>query len=159
MKQLTWLIATGLYSLALLRPISAQGEILEDNVKQSLVHQASEARLKAYAPYSRYLVGAAALTSDGKVFSGFNIENASYGLTCCAERVAIFKAISEGCQDIITIAVVTKDGGFPCGACRQVLNEFNPKMIVIVSDEAGRFIKETTLDALLPNAFGPQNLE
>lgn len=123
-----------------------------------LVQKAQEAQKKAYAPYSHYLVGAAVLTSSGKIFTGCNIENASYGLVICAERTAIFKAISEGEKDIQAVAVVTKDGGMPCGACRQVLNEFHPKMKVIVADEKGKIHQEKTLEEILPSAFGPANV-
>ena len=98
------------------------------------------------------------LTQTGKIFTGCNIENASYGLCNCAERTAIFKAVSEGEKEIQAIVVVTRDGGSPCGACRQVLNEFNPKMVVINVNELGNIQGEYTLDKLLPNAFGPANL-
>jgi len=131
---------------------------MDKKTKQNLIKLAVEARKKAHAPYSRYYVGSALLTSSGEVFQGCNIENASYGLTCCSERVTLFKAVSEGITDFIAIAVVTKDGSFPCGACRQVLNEFNSNLIVLIGDEHGRLIVETTLSTLLPDAFGPHNL-
>lgn len=132
---------------------------MDEKIKQTLIKAAVEARTKAYAPYSNYLVGSALLTSEGSIIQGSNIENSSYGLTCCAERVAVFKAVSEGITDFVAVAVVTKDGGFPCGACRQVLNEFNPNLIVLIGDEKGRLVRETTLSALLPDAFGPHNLD
>jgi len=123
-----------------------------------LIERALEGRNRAYAPYSQYYVGAAILTKSGKIFSGCNVENASYGLANCAERTAVFKTISEGEREIEAIAVVTKDGGMPCGACRQVLNEFNPQMVVISADEQGRIRYQQTLDLLLPHSFGPSNL-
>lgn len=127
--------------------------------KQNLLDLACQAREKAYAPYSHYFVGSALLTSEGRIFQGCNVENASYGLSCCSERVALFKAVSEGATDVVAIAIATKEGNFPCGTCRQVLNEFNPSLIVLISNENGHLIHETTLSALLPNAFGSQNLD
>ena len=91
---------------------------------QELISQAAQAREHAYAPYSRYAVGAALLTRSGRVYTGCNVENASYSLTLCAERVALFKAVSEGEREFQAIAIVTSNGGSPCGACRQVLAEF-----------------------------------
>lgn len=131
----------------------------DEKMKQALLQSACEARKKAYAPYSHYFVGSAILTNKGTIFQGSNIENASYGLTCCSERIAVFKAVSEGVTDFIALALVTKGGGFPCGACRQVLNEFSPNMLVFIGDENGNLLHETTLAALLPNAFGPYNLD
>jgi cytidine deaminase len=127
---------------------------MDDKTKQALVQAAVEARKKAYAPYSKYFVGSALLTTEGKIFQGCNVENASYGLTCCSERVAIFKAVSEGVTDFLAIAVVTQDRGFPCGACRQVLHEFNPHLTVLIGNQEGYLVCETTLTALLPDAFG-----
>jgi cytidine deaminase len=121
--------------------------------KLRLIKTAIKASLKSYSPYSNYKVGAAVLTYNNKIFSGTNIENASYGLTLCAERIAVFKAVSEGFKKIIAIAIATKDGAFPCGACRQVLYEFGPDMIVIIVDFNGNIIKETNLKNLLPDAF------
>ena len=126
---------------------------------KNLLLEAKLAADLAYSPYSNYRVGAALLTKSGKIYSGCNIENASYGLGNCAERTAIFKAVSEGEKDIEAIVIVTRDGGISCGACRQVLNEFNPHMIVIAVDEKGKVHLETTLDQLLPSAFGPANLQ
>lgn len=125
---------------------------------RELIEKAREAQKMAYPPYSHYYVGAALLTKDGTIYTGCNVENASYGLTICAERTAVFKAISEGKREIEAIVIVTKDGGMPCGACRQVLNEFNPKMIVIAADERGYIHYEKTLSQLLTDAFGPANL-
>jgi cytidine deaminase len=130
------------------------------SISQSeLIGRALEAQKQAYAPYSNYNVGAALITQSGRIYSGCNVENASYGLGNCAERTAIFKAVSEGDRDIEAIVVATKDGGMPCGACRQVLNEFNSNMLVIAIDVQGNIHHETTLDKLLPCAFGPSNLK
>lgn len=123
---------------------------------RTLLQQAAAVRAKAHAPYSNYHVGAAALTADGETYTGANIENASYGLSVCAERVAIFKAVSEGHRAIDTVAVVTADGAPPCGACRQVMAEFGVKRIVIGSPR-GR-VRVRTLKELLPDAFTPERL-
>lgn len=128
-------------------------------VRGELVQKALEAQKKAYAPYSRYSVGAALLAKSGKIYCGCNVENASYGLTMCAERNAIFKAASEGELEFEAIALVTKDGGMPCGACRQVLNEFNARMTVIAADEQGVVHFESGLEGLLPYSFGPDNVK
>jgi len=122
----------------------------------SLVEAAKKARLHAYSPYSRVKIGAAVLTSRGAIFSGANVENASYGLACCAERNAIFKAVTEGAKDIVAIAVVgvSKDFTKPCGACRQVMVEFNPKMRVLRRGLDG-FEADETAETLLPEHFKP----
>jgi cytidine deaminase len=124
---------------------------------QELIALATEARRKAYAPYSHYLVGAALLTASGKVYTGANVENASYGLAICAERTAAVKAVSDGERDLVAIAVVTENGGSPCGACRQVLNEFGPDMRVLIADVAGKY-QALRLSELLPASFGPAQL-
>ena len=126
--------------------------------KQDLIAMAMEARKKSYSPYSRYPVGAALLTKSGKVFQGTNIENAAYSCTICAERTSIFKAIYEGEREFEAIAVVTKDGGSPCGSCRQVLSEFGLDTIVWLADENGDNIQESTVEELIPLSFGPSNL-
>jgi len=125
----------------------------------ALVNAAKKARLRAYSPYSRVKIGAAVLTSDGSIYSGANIENASYGLSCCAERTAIFKAVSEGAKDILAIAVVGKSEDFtkPCGACRQVMVEFNPRMKVFRRGIDG-FSEDGTAGSLLPAHFNPPEL-
>ena len=124
---------------------------------EDLAEVARAARARAYAPYSRYHVGAAVRADDGRVFSGCNVENASYGLSMCAERTAIFGAVAAGATQVKAVAVATEDGGTPCGACRQVLAEFAPPdgspLVVLLVDAAGR-VRETTLAALLPDAFG-----
>ena len=124
-----------------------------------LVEAARSARRKAYSPYSGVKIGAAVLTSDGRIYAGCNIENASYGLSCCAERTAILKAVSEGSRKLVALAVVGKSEEFtsPCGACRQVIVEFNPRMKVLRRGADG-FSEDTTADSLLPGAFKPDEL-
>ncbi len=124
----------------------------------SLLQLAARARDAAYAPYSRFQVGAALLAENGEVFTGCNVENASYGLTLCAERTAVCSAVAAGVRSYSAIAISAPGGAAPCGACRQVINEFNPALKVYLGDETGRLVAETTLDTLLPNAFGPENL-
>lgn len=131
---------------------------LNDEVRQQLVEAATQARKWAYVPYSHYAVGAALITDSGKVYDGVNVENAAYPTTMCAERVAVFKAVSEGERNFTAIAVVTSNGGTPCGSCRQVLAEFGVNTIVIVADETGNVVTETTVADLLPGAFLPQDL-
>ena len=125
----------------------------------ALVEAARSARRNAYSPYSRVKIGSAVLSSRGKIYSGCNIENSSYGLACCAERTAIFKAISEGDRDLVAIAVVGKSEEFtsPCGACRQVMVEFNPRMKVLRRGTDG-FTEDTTAEKLLPSHFSPEEL-
>ena len=132
---------------------------LTDDMRKNLVEAARHARQWAYVPYSHYQVGAALLTESGKVYEGVNIENAAYPTTICAERVAVFKAVSEGEDGFTAIAIVTSNGGMPCGSCRQVMAEFNHKMTVIIADEKGKIIKETSLEKLLPDAFLPADLK
>lgn len=131
---------------------------LNDEVRQQLVEAATQARKWAYVPYSHYAVGAALITDSGKVYDGVNVENAAYPTTMCAERVAVFKAVSEGERNFTAIAVVTSNGGTPCGSCRQVLAEFGVNTIVIIADETGNVVTETTVADLLPGAFLPQDL-
>lgn len=127
--------------------------------KKALAEAAVAAQKQAYAPYSAYQVGAALLTENGKIVPGCNVENASYGMTICAERAATFSAISQGERAFVALAVVTKDGAAPCGGCRQVLNEFSPNLEIFLLDEKGNQKRETRLTSLLPEAFGPQNLD
>ena len=131
---------------------------ISEQEKQSLVDLANTARQRAYAPYSNYPVGAALRTKSGRIFTGVNIENAAYPHTMCAERVAIFKAVSEGEKEFEIISVVTDNGGSPCGGCRQVLAEFGLDTIVLMADGSGKLIKETTVKELLPEAFTPDHL-
>jgi cytidine deaminase len=127
--------------------------------KDELVQTAINIRKHAYAPYSNYFVGAALLTSTGKVYTGVNVENAVYSATVCAERVAILKAVSEGEFKFQAIAVATENGGSPCGSCRQVLAEFGLDTIVLIADSQGNLVEEITVGSLLPIAFTPKNLE
>ena len=124
---------------------------------QQLVALAQEARKVAYAPYSHYSVGAALLTASGQVYTGCNVENAVYPLCLCAERTAVVKAVSEGQREFDAIAIATRNGGSPCGACRQVLREFAPHIRILLADDAGN-VRQFTLDQLLPESFGPESL-
>lgn len=126
---------------------------------QSLIDLANEVRKCAYAPYSNYPVGAALRTKSGRIFSGVNVENAAYPTTMCAERIAIFKAVSEGEREFDVIAVVTDNGGSPCGSCRQVLAEFGLDTVVLIADGNGKLLKAMTVNELLPEAFTPKHLE
>jgi cytidine deaminase len=119
----------------------------------SLIKAATDAKAQAYAPYSNFPVGAALLTASGEIFPGANIENASFGLTICAERAAVCAAVSAGKKDFVAIAVVSGSEAAcpPCGACRQVLAEFNPELQVIMSTTTGHR-KEASLSELLPLA-------
>lgn len=125
---------------------------------KKLIQEALKSKEDAYVPYSKFHVGAALLTVGGEVFTGCNIEIASYSPTICAERTAIFKAVSEGAKDIDTIAIVG-DAGFtyPCGVCRQVIREFgkDARIIIAKSEEDYRVYK---LEDLLPHSFGPEDL-
>ena len=136
-------------------------------ISNKLIEEAIKARENSYAPYSSYNVGAALLCSDGTVFTGTNIENASYGATICAERSAVFAAVSAGRRDFTAIAIVggpsdnrQSDYAYPCGMCRQVLREFvNPSKFKVIVARSADDHREYTLDELLPNSFGPDNLE
>lgn len=132
---------------------------LSDDERRLLIDLAKEARRRAYAPYSNYPVGAVLRTRSGRIFTGCNVENAAYPASMCAERTAIFKAISEGESDFDVIAVVTPNGGTPCGSCRQVMAEFGLDTLVLVADADGRLVLETTVAALLPGAFTPKDLK
>jgi cytidine deaminase len=123
-----------------------------------LIDRALKARRHAYAPYSGYPVGAALLAKSGTVYEGVNVENAAYPTGMCAERSAVFSAVSNGEREFSAIAVVTADGGTPCGSCRQVLTEFSPEIVVFIADGQGNCVTETTARDLLPMAFGPENL-
>lgn len=122
-----------------------------------LILTAHDCRGRAYAPYSHYQVGAAVLTGEGRIFVGCNVENASYSVTLCAERCAVGSAIAAGQRDLQAIAIVTDKIASPCGACRQFLVEFNPQMIVVLADTAGRRVMHKAMD-LLPGFFGPADL-
>lgn len=131
--------------------------MISDEQKAALISAACEVRARAYARYSRYEVGAAVLTDDGQLFTGANVENAVYGLTMCAERAAVFTAVSAGHRRIAALAVCTQNGGTPCGACRQVLSEFAGDIPVWLVDMAGN-VQETSLGSLLPDQFGSGHL-
>ena len=126
---------------------------------EALVEAARAVLENAHAPYSGLRVGAALLTADGRIFNGCNVENASFGLTLCAERTAVCKAVSEGERDLAAIAIVSsaKQVLMPCGACRQVLMEFAPNLRVILQGE-GTERTEVTLTELLPHSFRPSDL-
>jgi cytidine deaminase len=140
-------------------PHSPAYEASTDERFQRLLAAAREARTHAYVPYSRFAVGAALLTESGETFTGCNVENASYSLTLCAERVAVGKAISAGHRVIRAIAVVGPEDDIPCspcGSCRQVLHEFGPEMVVVTGSAAAPEVSR--MSELLPAAFGPANL-
>lgn len=130
-----------------------------NSAETSLLELAHVARKRAYAPFSNFLVGAAVQTSTGEVFSGCNVEVSNYSLGCCAERVAVFKAVSAGHMEIVSCAVVTETTppASPCGSCRQVLSDFSSNMKVIVSNTTGD-VRVTTLNELLPYAFKPSEV-
>ncbi len=134
-------------------------KVSEEKMK-ILLTEAKEARTKAYAPYSGYQVGAALLTSSGRIFRGANIENVSYGATICAERVAAVKAVSEGEDQFLALAVVadSKEPGSPCGICRQFLAEFAPELPLIMGNIQGK-VEVGSLDEYLPRAFDKEYLK
>lgn len=140
--------------------------MISKSLARKLLQKAIKVRKSAYAPYSKFHVGAAVLDDRGRVFTGVNVENASYGLTICAERTAIFKAATEGARRIRAIAVVAAPAGKlpqrgenpvgPCGACRQVIREFGPDAEVILVSKNG--IESASIRTLLPHSFGPEDL-
>lgn len=123
-----------------------------------LIEDAIAASKRAYAPYSKFLVGAALVTEDGTYFTGCNIENASYPAGICAERTAMAKAVSEGHHKFTTIVVATQNGGSPCGVCRQFMSEFSPELRVICCTFEGEITIDAPLTELLPHHFGPEHL-
>jgi len=131
---------------------------LPNEVKANLIQSAVQARKKAYTPYSKYKVGAALLAKSGEIYTGANVENAAYPSGMCAERVAIFKAAAEGERKFKALAVVTANGGSPCGGCRQVMAEFGLDMLLLVADTKGNIKHELTVADLLPGAFTPKDL-
>jgi cytidine deaminase len=132
--------------------------MLTNEQKNKMIKSALQSREHAYAPYSGYAVGAALLTRTGEIFTGVNVENAAYPTGTCAERVAVFKAVSEGKKDFEAIAVASSNGGTPCGACRQVLAEFGLDIKVLIVDGEGKSVQDTTVGELLQGAFTPQDL-
>ncbi len=119
---------------------------------EKLIDAARLAQKHSYSPYSKYKVGAAVLTDDNTIISGCNVESSSYGLTCCAERTALFSAIGKGYRKFKALAVITENGGTPCGACRQVIWDLCGDIPIYITDEKGK-VDETTSKALLPKAF------
>ena len=132
---------------------------LSDEERRLLIDLATEARRRAYAPYSNYQVGSALRTKSGRVFTGCNVENAAYPTTMCAERVAIYTAVAQGEREFDAIAVVTSNGGSPCGGCRQVMAEFGLETVVLIADADGKLLEQTTVNGLLPGAFTPAHLQ
>jgi cytidine deaminase len=122
-------------------------------MKDSVIKEAIAMRMRAVAPYSNYTVGAAVLTESGEIIGGCNVESSSYGLTCCAERIAIYNAISAGHIKFNALAIATYNGGKPCGACRQVIWDICGNIKIHIVDENGILVETTSLD-LLPDAFG-----
>lgn len=131
---------------------------LEASQLQKLIEVAIQARQWSYSPYSHYAVGAALLTASGRIYDGVNIENSAYPTGICAERVAIFKAVSEGERQFDALVVATENGGSPCGSCRQVMAEFGLDMQVIIIDTNGKVHLECSVSDLLPGAFTPNDL-
>ena len=124
----------------------------------TLIQAAQEAGTRAYAPYSHYYVGAALRALDGTVFQGCNVESAVYPATICAERTALVKAVSEGVREFDAIAIVTRDGGSPCGICRQLLYEFSPRLRVVLANVNGEVTYDGKLSELLPLGFNAESL-
>lgn len=133
--------------------------MIREEEKQFLIDRALEVRERAYAPYSGYPVGAVLLTEKGNVYLGTNVENAAFPVTMCAERAAIFSAVSAGERAFDTLVVATRNGGTPCGSCRQVLAEFGLDTTVIMVDENREIREEMTVEELLPGAFASGDLE
>jgi cytidine deaminase len=131
--------------------------MVTDKQQKALVKAACQAQELAYAPYSKYKVGAAVLTEDGRIITGVNVENAVYGLTICAERAAVFTAVGQGVRKILAIANCTANAGSPCGACRQVLSEFASDILILMSDRKGD-VRANKLHTLLPDFFTPDHL-
>jgi len=142
-----------------MEPTARTTSSLSESYGESLLGAAREARERAWCPYSKFRVGVALLTKSGLIFSGCNVENASYGLTICAERTAVVKAISEGHHDFVAMAVVTDSAKplLPCGSCRQFLAEFGLELPIVAEGTGGQRI-ETDLTDLLPAAFTPSDL-
>ena len=144
---------------AAIQPPLAGDSAALGNVYQQLIDSATKVRKNAYAPYSKFFAGSAVLGQSGAIYTGCNVENSSYGLTNCAERTAIFKAIAAGEKKLKAISVVSDVPDFdaPCGACRQVIYEFGKDIDVIMSNLSGKD-KTEKITSLLPYAFGPESL-
>lgn len=123
-----------------------------------LIQRALAARDRAYAPYSRYRVGAALLTESELIFEGVNVENAAFPSGICAERAAVFSAVSAGQKSYKIMIIASENGGSPCGACRQVIREFAPDLRLVMVDQTGEIVLDTNLEDLLPHSFGPEHL-
>lgn len=137
-------------------------DAVKDEWKQELINIAKDAASKSYSPYSKYPVGACVLCDDGFCYRGCNVENASYGLTCCAERVALFNCIGQrqNKEDKpVVMTVVSRRGAAPCGACLQVMSEFNTDMMIILADEKGKYIEEFYLLDVMPKQFNNKDLK
>lgn len=132
---------------------------LSEQQRKELISKARQVRKHAYAPYSEYAVGSALLAESGEYYTAVNVENAAYPASMCAERAAVFQAIACGERKLMAIAVVTENGGSPCGACRQVLSEFAKDLEVIIANAKGEVVMETNLQELLPYSFGPEDLD
>lgn len=132
--------------------------MITEQQRDALLSAACEVRRFAHAPYSHYKVGAAVLAENGQIFTGVNVENATYGLTICAERTAVFNAVSAGQHRITAVAVCTENAGSPCGACRQILVEFGGDIPVWITNPQGDTRQSTTY-SLLPDHFGPEALD
>lgn len=127
---------------------------MDDNRRDQLIAMARAASQQAYAPYSKFQVGAALLAKSGALYAGTNVENASYGLTNCAERTAVFRAVTEGERDFEAMAIASPGGVAPCGACRQVMYEFAPNLVLFLIDANQRDrVTEVSLTTLLPDPF------
>ena len=127
---------------------------MDDNRRDQLIAMARSASQQAYAPYSKFQVGAALLAKSGSLYAGTNVENASYGLTNCAERTAVFRAVTEGDRDFEALAIASPGGVSPCGACRQVMYEFAPNLVLFLIDANQRDrVTEVSLTTLLPDPF------
>ncbi len=140
----------------ILSAVNIQRDLPQQTDDEKLLSLACEAMTRSYSPYSSYPVGAALLCKNGRIFQGCNIENASFGLSNCAERTAVFKAVSEGSTSFEAIAIAARTKAWPCGACRQVLNEFAPNMRVLVTWDGN--VEEKQLSELLPEGFGPDSM-
>ena len=125
--------------------------------QEKLIRIAKKMREKSYAPFSKYTVGASVETEDGAIIGGCNVESASYGLTCCAERIALYNTVSQGFSKFKAIAVASENGGFPCGACRQVIWELCGNISIFIIDNENK-IRETSSRTLLPDAFDKDKL-
>ncbi len=132
--------------------------MMTNKKRRELIQAAADGRQMAYAPYSNYRVGAAVLAASGKIYQGANVENAAYPTCMCAERVAIYKAVTDGQKQFEAIAVVTANGGSPCGSCRQVMAEFGLDTVILIANTEGDLLSETTVAGLLPEAFIPSDL-